>query len=73
MSKFFGDKGLLGSMTAWGVIILAVVNAVATGGQESGLLSAEGASILQTVGSFIGTILAGLGARRAIGNSGSSA
>ena len=60
------NKPLLKSMTVWGVILLAVVNAVAGAGLETGLLTEGPAEIIKTVGFSLGTLLTGLGARRAI-------
>ncbi len=70
MSRFFGDKGVFSSMTAWGVFVLAMGNGMVDGATQAGFLTPEGTTFMGQVLQFGGTILAGFGARRAIGNSG---
>lgn len=67
MSNFFGDKKVFKSITAWGIMCLALGQAFASAGADTGMLSESGSAVAEQILTFLGIVLTGFGARRAQG------
>jgi len=68
--KFFGDKTLFGSMSAWGVFLVALGQGAVAGGGDAGFLTASGVEFFGQVLTWAGGLIGALGFRRAIGSNG---
>ena len=65
LKDLFGGKKWFQSLTAWGLVVLAVGNAAAVALASSGLVSHETATTLTSVVDWVGGVATALGIRRA--------
>lgn len=61
----FGDKPWFKSLTAWGLVIFAVVPVAVRAAEQAGLLPAGVGDTVDSIAAKLGPVLAGLGLRKA--------